>query len=205
MIFPIPNSKFNILKEVYYNPGIRLTNLIKKVRVSSDTAQNTIKSLVNSDILGIKEMKGGKRVILKQLFPNLKTEEGKILFSLIELEKKRDFLLRNRLLLGPLRQITRNVGKDVKVILIFGSYANNSNTKESDLDLLFLVIKKINLSKIIQDSFSTSDVEVSPRIETISVFVKSKDAIHRSILNNHVVIHGASNFIDYISDLNHNT
>jgi len=62
-----------------------------------------------------------------------------------------------------------------------------------------LVDKKIDLSKVIERSFSTVDYEISPRMEFVKDFKKNiNDSIHKTIIQNHVVLLGAKDFIESI-------
>jgi len=200
MIFP--KSEFKILKLIYENPGIRLNELIKRARVSVNTAKERLNHLLNLKIIHEEKITGGKRVILKNFFPNLNTEEGKNVFSLIESEKKQDFIEKNKKLKGAFNQILKNSEKEIKIILVFGSFASNSQTKDSDLDILFLTNKKINknnLKKEIERSFVTFNHELSPRIDTFNNFKKNiNSGVYQTILKNHIIIKGNMNYIKLI-------
>lgn len=200
MIFP--KSEFKILRLIYENPGIRLNELIKKARVSVTTAKERLGHLSSLNAISEEKITGGKRVILKNFFPNLDSEEGKNIFSLIESEKKQEFFKKNKYLLGSFNQILKNSDEEIKIILVFGSFASNSQTKDSDLDILFLTDKKINknnLKKEIERSFVTFNRELSPRIDTINNFRKNiNSGVYQTILKNHIIIKGNINYLELI-------
>ena len=171
-----PKSEQRILNLIYENPGIRLNELIKKAKVSVGTAKKRLDHLLSSDIITEKQIHGGKRVLLKNFYPNFSSEEGKNVFSLLESEKKQEFFKKNKILVGPFKQILKNVDGKIKVILVFGSFAVGSHTEDSDLDILFLVrggIDKSKLKKEIERSFVTIDHEISPRIDTVFNFKRN--------------------------------
>lgn len=201
MIFP--KSEYKILKLIYENPGIRLNELIKKARVSVATAKTRLYYLLNSKIIIEEKITGGKRTLLKNFYPNLESEEGRNVFSLIESEKKQEFFKKNKNLIGPFKQLLRNVDGKIKVILIFGSFATYSQTKDSDLDLLFLISEKINkniLKKEIERSFVTFAQEISPRIDILNNFKNNLNkGIYQTIVKNHVIIKGNLDYIKLIS------
>ena len=85
MIFP--KSEYKVLKLIYENPSITLSELIKRARVSAATAKRRLDHLLSSEIITEKKVIGGKRVLLRNFYPNLFSEEGKNTFSLIESEK----------------------------------------------------------------------------------------------------------------------
>jgi len=195
-------SGYKILKLIYENPGIRLSELMKKAGVSAATAKQRLNYLINLEIIIEKKIIGGKRVLLKNLYPNLLSEEGKNVFSLIESEKKQEFFEKNKNLISPFNQLIRNLEGKIRIILVFGSFANQSQTKDSDLDILFLVNKEMSesekkkLKKEIERSFVTFNHEVSPRIDNLKNFKKNLDKdVYQSIIKNHVVVKGGLEFV----------
>ena len=198
----LSKSQHEILNLIYHYPGIRLTELIKKARISANTAKKNISILLNRAIIKEEKIIGGKRIILKRFYPSFSTEEGKNIFSLIELEKTNEFFKKNKSLKGPFKQLLENIGDTFQIILIFGSFASNSQTSDSDLDILFLAEKEIDrniLKKEIERSFITFNQEISPRIDTLDSFKNNlnKD-IYQTIIKNHVIIKGAINFIEIL-------
>lgn len=194
-------SEYGILKIIYENHGIRLTSLMQKARVSAATLKIRVGKLLERGIIKEEKIFGKKKVILKNLYPNFESEYGKQSFSLIELEKRHEFLKKNKNLAIPFKQLANNV-KGIKVILVFGSFANYSETRDSDLDILILGDKLLNkemLKKEIERSFATFNHEISPRIDTYNNFRKNKtNEIYQTIIQNHVVIYGALNFIEMV-------
>jgi predicted nucleotidyltransferase len=191
-------SEYVILKLIYEKPGIILSELMKKAKVSAATLKKRINAFIEREIIIEKKIVGGRRVILKNFYPNIESETSRCAFSLIELEKKYEFLYENKKLIGPLKQLAANI-KEIDVILVFGSFANYSQTSDSDLDILLLASKmpeKNFLKKEIERSFVTFEHQVSPRIDTIKNFKKNKDnSIYQTIIKNHVIIKGAEKFI----------
>ncbi len=196
MIFQ--KSYFKILELIYNNPGIILSNLINKAKISVDTAKNRLNILLSLNIIIEERIGGGKKALLKRYYSNLSSEEGKNIFSLVELKKKNEFFGKNQMLRGPFSQLAREIGDKVEIILIFGSFANYSQTKDSDLDILLLTDKKINkdqIKKSIERSFITFNHEISPRLDNIKNFRKN-NAVYQTIKNNHVVVYGALKLIE---------
>lgn len=190
-------SEHKILELVYDNPGIRLSEIMRRARVSASTLQDRVSCLLKDNIIIEKKIIGGKKVLLKNFYPNFESEEGKYVFSLVEFEKRKEFFKNNAGLVGPFRQLASNV-KNIKIILIFGSFASYSQTKDSDLDILILgdKIDKDKLKKEIERAFVTFNHEISPRIETFWGFRKNKsEAVYQTIIKNHIIIKGASEFI----------
>lgn len=194
-----PKSENKILKLVYQNPGIRLNELIRQARVSVGTAKMRLDHLLNSNILWEERIMGGKKTLIRNFYPQLESDEGENVFSLLESEKKSEFFKKNKNLTGPFRQLLKNTDKKIRIILVFGSFAAYSQTKDSDLDVLFLTKGETDtagLKKEIERGFVTFDHEISPRVDTLESFEKNiNKEIYRTIIRNHIIIRGC---LDYI-------
>lgn len=202
MILPIGTSKLRVLNLVYSEPGIKLTDLIKKARISVDTSKKTLNELIESKVIEEEEIKGGKKILLRKFYPNLKTEEGKAVFTSIELERKQDFFKDHPELVGPINHLLREVSIDI--LIVFGSFAKRSETKDSDLDMLFISNKKMKdkIGKACELAFVTFDRNISPRIESLGKFKDNiTDPLHKSIIRDHVILHGSEKFIEALSKI----
>jgi len=201
MIFPINKSKYNILQEIYNNPGIKISDLCKKAKVSSSVCYFHLKDLKESEI--VEEKLVGKKPQIKQLFPNLKSENGKLIFSLIENEKRIKFFKKYRNLKGCFLHLVSNLPTCVSTLVVFGSYARFVATEKSDLDILFIIHSKKNLTSLenlIEEAFVTFSGGVSPKIIEEHKFIKNrKDPLIASIINEHVCIFNTIKFLDLIS------
>jgi|GEM_PF-1934752 len=203
MIFPITKSKYKVLKEIYENPGINISELVKKARASPKVIYKHINELKNSEV--IREVEIGKN-LMRKIYPNIKSENGKLIFSLIEAQKREEFFAKYRNLRGPFLQLLQNLPKNVACILVFGSYARFSAEKGSDLDLLFINLDKKTekIENVLEEAFVTFG-GVSPRTITIEEFIKSKDtdALLKQIIREHVCIFNIWKFIELISIYQH--
>jgi predicted nucleotidyltransferase len=200
MIFPLNNSKYKILKEVYENPGIKISELMKKANVAQKVLYKHVEELRNSQI--IKEERIGAKPQIRAIYPELKTENGRLIFSLIEAQKREEFFSKYKNLKVSFLQLLQNLPKNVACILVFGSYARFSATKESDLDLLFINFdkKSSKIEKIVEEAFVTFG-KVSARIISVEEFLKNKDkdSILKQIAKEHVCIFNIQKFIELLS------
>ena len=128
--------------------------------------------------------------------------------SLIESEKKQEFFEKNKSLIGSFNQLLQNINDNIKIILIFGSFSSQSQTKDSDLDILFLTGKELNtnqtnqLKKEIERSFATFNYELAPRIDTLNNFKKNIDkGIYQTIVKNHIIVKGLLGYVGLIEKL----
>jgi len=193
-------SYYKILEAIYINSEIRLNELIRKSSISVETAKARLDELLETGIIKEKRLKSGKKTIIRNFYPNLESEEGLIAFSLVELEKKNGFFIKNTKLIGPFKELIKEL-KEIEIVLIFGSFASFSQTEDSDLDLLLLTTNRYNkerIKKTIERSFVTFDHEVSPRVELIKNF--KKNALYDSIKKNHIVVKGILRYIKNFQD-----
>jgi predicted nucleotidyltransferase len=200
MIFPITKSRYKVLRKIYENPGINISELVKETRTAPNIIYKHINDLKNSEV--IKEVEIGKNR-MKKIYPNLKRENGKLVFSLIEMQKKEEFFVRYKNLKGPFAQLLQNLPINVVCILVFGSYARFSAEKESDLDLLFITTNKEveRIERILEESFVTFG-KVSPRVITIDEFIKNKntDTLLKQIIKEHICVFNTCKFVELISE-----
>ncbi|VVB60960.1 Winged helix-turn-helix DNA-binding protein [uncultured archaeon] len=202
MIFPINKSKYRILKEIYAKPGIKISELCKKTKASSNICYFHLKNLRDSEI--VKEETIGKKPQIRALHPNIKSENGKAVFSLLENQKRLEFFEKYKSLKGCFFQISNNMPKYVLTVLVFGSYSRFAATKESDLDLLFIVSGMKNLQELenlVEEAFVTFGREVSSRILTEKEFLggKKEDALIKSLVKEHICAYNSFGFLEILA------
>lgn len=197
MIFPITKSRYNALKEIYENQGVKISELMKKIKVAQKILYQHIKDLGEAEIIR-EETIGRTRAI----FPNLASENGKLIFSLIENEKRAEFFSKYKGLKNPFLHLARNMPKNINSVLVFGSYARFAAEKDSDLDLLFIALdnKRNGIENLIEEAFVTFG-KVSARFVTEKDFLKSKkqDSMLRQIIKDHVCVFNSTGFIEILS------
>ena len=195
----LPRSQERILRLIYTTPGIRMNELVSRASVSVATATKRLAHLLAMNIITEDRIRGGKRVLLRLFYPNLESEEGRSVFALLEAERRHGLFERDPELTGPFAQLTRNLPHGVRIVLVFGSYADGSQSDGSDLDILFLTegdVDRKKLRKEIERSFATFKQEVSPRVDTIDTYREKRGmGIYGAIRRNHVIITGCLSYV----------
>lgn len=199
MIFPISKSKYEMMKEVYLQQKINLSSLFKTIKVSPKIGYRYLEELLSAQVL--QEQLEGKKPTLRYLLPQF-SAVGMLCFALIEEEKKMAFLTRHKELIGPLGQFATEIGKNAAV-LIFGSFARGSETKESDIDIILLGgrIDQKRVEGLTESCFVTVRNRLSMRILSEKEFIRSlqrKEAFALQVENNHVIISGASHWVELL-------
>ena len=199
-IIPGNRTRLNILKAIYENPGINLTSLIKKVKASPNLVLDYTNKLSYYGIIKEINIGGKKKVHIKSIKPNFESNNGKLIYSLIEVDKKLLFFEKYKKLKHYLLQLNDIINKEVLFIVVYGSYARFAATNDSDLDIL--IVGTLNKEKItrIKEIFISLDIEPSIKIEDFDKFMKNVDKpLYQNIIKEHVIICGEINFIDSLT------
>ena len=206
-ILPSTESKFRILKNVYMNPGINVTELIRKSRVSPNLAVNYVNTLVHFGDLRERVVGKGKKPHVRELEPNLRSVLGRITFVLVELEKKYEFAEKYKEF-GPIFAQAEDLfeGSGAEFCLIYGSFARFSAESESDVDVMVVGKLRKGERRELSEIFVTLGREYSIQVEGVRSFLRnSGDPFHRSILRDHVLVWNETRFVEMLSRIQNST
>ena len=170
-------------------PTLTINQIAKELKESYSFVNRIINRMITEEL--IKKQKIGHSLLCRL---NVKNDKTKALMSLNEVNKKQEFLSKNK----ELKLITDELLK-VKAdsIAIFGSYAKNTQTRESDIDLFIVTEKKLDITKLSRNIHAKYGKEISPVILTKNQLEKQKDKpIIKEIIKYHVVLTGFENFIN---------
>ena len=144
-------------------------NEIKELSKLSDSSlTNTLRKLVKNNILTQEKTKSNTfyKVNNKKIFA--------IKFSEIAMQK---FNGLNFGVKTPLRNFLKNIPKEIYTLVLFGSASKKEEQKGSDIDLLVISNKKLNLIKNKKEAEITSKHSISIFQTTIKQFTKNKDDV----------------------------
>ena len=201
-IIPGTDTKLRILKIIYEDKYINLSNLIKRAKTSPNLVLSYINKLVNFNVVAEQKSGGKIKVHIRNLMPNFKSNESKAIYSLIELDKKEIFFKKYKNLKIIFEQLYDLFDENIKFVIVYGSYARFSATKESDLDLL--IVGKLNdeKRKRLREAFITLDIEPSIKIETLKHFKNNLNKpLYKNIIKEHVIVYGEYSFINMLDSL----
>jgi len=175
-----------ILKEFSkdYNKRIYGRDTSKKLKINQKTASNILNNLEKEDILKFSQEGKNKYYFLNKFNPNIKE-----IIKLIEIDKKIEFTEKHkkfRELFNKLEQ--RTLG----ILIIFGSYAKNTEDKKSDLDCF--VIGKISN---IEDLEELYNIKINIILSNKSKFDK-KEHLIKEVIKDHIILKGIEEFIELI-------
>ena len=175
-------SKKNIL---YFNEIKELSKL------SDSSLANTLNKLVKNNLLIKEKTKSNTfyKIKDKKLF-SLK-------FSEIAIQKFNSLNLNVK---NPLRNFLKNIPKEIYTIVLFGSTSRKEEHNSSDIDLLIVTDKKINLNDNKKEAEITSKHTISLFQATISQFIENKDDIIIQARKTGFPIYKEQNFYEKILD-----
>jgi len=144
-------------------------NEIKEISKLSDSSlANTLNKLVKDSILHQEKTKSNTfyRIKDKKLFV--------LKFSEIAIKEF------NNLNIGvkvPLRNFLKNISREIYTIVLFGSASRKEEKKDSDIDLLIITNKKIDLTNNKKEAEITSRYPISIFQATIDQFTRNTEDV----------------------------
>ena len=128
---------------------------------------------------------------------NTENDKTRALISLNEVNKKQEFLNKNKELKLITDEILSKIKNRVTSAAIFGSYAKNTQTKESGIDLLILAKKSFDTTELVRKIHAKYGKEVSPVVITEKQLINQKNKpIIKEILKYHIILTGFEKFIN---------
>ena len=164
------------------------------LNVSHVTLLPHLNELIRANVLT--ERISGKN---KQLSLNLENILTKDYLTLTEISAATAFLAKSFFLKKLYSEIFALT--PAGVVALFGSYAMNTQGKESDIDLLYIGDKKEQFISEMRKFGSLYGKEVNTKKTTLANFEKAlreRNALVREVLNNHILLHQPSIFVDCV-------
>lgn len=175
-------SKKNIL---YFNEIKELSKL------SDSSLTNILINLLKNNTLTQEKTKSNTfyKINNKKLFA--------LKFSEIAIQKFNEL---NTGIKVPLRNFLKNIPNEIYSIILFGSASKKEEQKKSDIDILVIADKKINLTNNKKEAEITSKHIVSLFQATIGQFIKNKDDVIIQARKTGFPIYKEQNFYEAILD-----
>lgn len=195
-LLPLTENKLKILKFIYEKNETYLQEIARNLKIHPYSMQKTLKSIKSV----LEERKAGKTILLSL---DKKMPDYFDLLSIIEDYKLKTENKDLKLLIKTLQEFFSK-DKNILSCLIFGSYAREAITEDSDVDLLFIVNKKDE--EILKKSSQLSTLsgrEINPLIFSENEFKKAlkiKEAAMISILepSQRLIVIGKEYFLKYL-------
>ena len=175
------------LKEpkLYYN------QIKEQANLSHSSLQNTLEKLKKANILSEEKTKANTFYIPKD------KKVFALKFSEIAIQK---FNRLNVNVKVPLKNFLKNLPEDIHTIILFGSASRKEEAKDSDIDLLIVSNKKINLTRNKKEAETTSNYPISLFNATVTQFKENKDHVIIQARKTGFPIYKEQNFYEVILD-----
>jgi predicted nucleotidyltransferase/biotin operon repressor len=145
------------------------------------------------------KIKAGRSYLCSLDFGNEKTLT---MIQLSEIQKREKFYSANKelkLILEDFVKSAESKIKDIVTIVLFGSYAKGTETKDSDIDILVINSCKNSVEKITKEIYAKYGKEIIPIALSKKEFEKQKDkALIREIIKTHYVLYGVEKFVSLV-------
>ncbi len=167
-------------------------NEIKELSKLSDSSlANTLNKLLKNNTLTKEKTKSNTfyKIGDKKIFA--------LKFSEIAIEKFNNLNLAVKV---PLRNFLKNIPKDIYTIILFGSASRKEEHKNSDIDLLIIANKQLNLTDNKKEAEITSKRPISIFQATISQFIENKDDVIIQARKTGFPIYKEQNFYEVMLD-----
>ena len=167
-----------------YSQEIYGRDIAKKLKMNQKTVANSLQILENKNIL-----KSSIRGRNKYYSINKDHFHIKDIIKLIEITRRIEFLETNKKIKNLFDKL---VAKTNGVLIVFGSYANRTNTSVSDLDIL--VIGKISDLNDLEELYK---IKINV-IKSSRKLWKKDDTFIKEVAKNHIILKGIGDFVDLI-------
>jgi len=132
---------------------------------------------------------------------NKDNDKTHALLQLSEIERRNEFYSADKELKLILEDLVKSFSQEGNAlsIILFGSYAKGTATKESDIDILLLSNKNKKTEKTAKEIYAKYGKEVNIVTMSPSKAKKQKeDIIMKEIKASHIILHGIEKFVDVI-------
>ena len=171
--------------KLYYNQIKERTNL------SHSSLQNALEKIKNANMVGEEKTKANTFYIIKD------KKVFSLKFSEIAIQK---FNHLNVNVKTPLKNFLKNLPEAIYTIILFGSASKSEESEESDIDILVVSSKKIDVTQNKKEAEITSKHPISIFYATISQFKENKDDIIIQARKTGFPIYKEQNFYEVMLD-----
>ena len=201
-LIPLSKGTLDVLnKLIRIDHPVNLSDLSRATNVTVPGVLKIIRKLEKANIVKVNVV--GKSSVVYPVYDS----KNIWVFSLIEKYNFDIFLLEHKKLKPLLIELKKDLEGLVDFSLIFGSYASEEASEESDLDIL-IVCKNENkdlVLKIIKENSVLSNIRLSPIVTQKKEFIKNYEEKHRLYLEivkgKRVLINGEHEFWKLILEM----
>lgn len=169
-----------------YSAKLSASEIARRSKIPQQTVSRSLNNLTKLNLIDY--VKKGKN---KLFYFNLAKETTKLMLNAIEIQKSLEFQLKRK----DIAIIVNEILRFSESLIIFGSYASGKPDKESDIDLV--IVGKCN-KKDIKKIKDRQIIEINEHYisyEEFGKMLKSKNALAREIMLNHLLLGDVSKIV----------
>ena len=155
-------TEIRILEQIYLNPGIHKRELSKQLKLGMPSIDHGLQKI--SKLL--KQKKAGNQI---NFFLDYSKEELTPSLNIVEHSRLERLPAKVRL---SVNNFLKELEDKPLIVIIFGSYANDTYTKNSDIDIL-LVFQKIDDSKKIESTAKKISMKTNTQLNPVILIIRS--------------------------------
>ncbi|MFT4311373.1 MAG: nucleotidyltransferase domain-containing protein [Candidatus Woesearchaeota archaeon] len=188
------NIKEKIIKYLIENKKpTSIRKLSQATNLDYKNTHNAIFDLSKNKIIE-KNKIGNTNQITLNLFPNT------LLYG-VENKRLKQLLIKNQEL-KIIKEDIKEIGYPFMIVLIFGSYAKQKNTQNSDVDICIISDNLTKTNKLIENiNLLTAKTEIQTFTveEFTSMINKKNNNVGNEIIKNNIILQGIENYYELIS------
>ena len=164
------------------------------IKVGSDykIIHTAVKLLLKKDLVIEKRVGSAIEIVISNKF-------SKEIFE-AEFERRETFL-RDKRFSAMIHHIKRNIGTKNFILLLFGSYAKRNQTKNSDIDLMFIVPTE-EYEKKIESILSSIPLPIQSHVFTERQFIKMKNIkefnVGNEAIKHNIILYGIEQYYELL-------
>lgn len=163
-------TEIRILEQIYLNPGIHKRELSKQLKLGMPSIDYGVKKIDNL----IKQKKAANQI---NYFLDYSKEWLGSALSIVESGRFEKLPAKIKL---SVRDFLNELEDKPQIVVIFGSYASGTYTKNSDIDIL-LVFQKVENSKTIEDLAKKIGMKTNTQLNPVYLtYQEFKESFHNS-------------------------
>lgn len=160
-LLPLSVKKIEILKYIYENEPVYLRKIAAELNIHPYQTKKILDTLILNKLL--EQQRAGRTILLA--LNKLPESIEQLIYIIEDYKQKTETRLLKQIIKNLKQQFSKEI--DLLTCCIFGSYARGAQTKESDVDVLFVIKNKnieMKITKKLSQLSTLLGLEFSPII-----------------------------------------
>ncbi|MBU2637711.1 MAG: nucleotidyltransferase domain-containing protein [Nanoarchaeota archaeon] len=182
-------TEIKAIKALIRQEPMTIREISRKIKADYRITHTAVKLLSKKGALSIKEIGGSSLCELNRMYNGIEILQAE--------EERKTAFLKNKDMAVLYKEVTGNAGSGFFVMLVFGSYAKGSQTKDSDIDIM-VISNDEKLNKRINDILSALPLKIHfiplNEEEFRRMYFSREPNVVKEAVKSYVLLHGAEQF-----------